>query len=274
MRRFDFLLPFLLSAGVHLALFLPGASSTDAAVVFEKGVSAVTLNILPSTASRASDPTTETPLAKMDQQVEDPDDPPVVQAPNPTPPPEPSHQEVEQPPSPTENPLPQPRAEEPKPSHPPRENADRPPSQPDPSAESSPSPRQSSKQPKNPTANEFDKREGNDEIAATDSQDADGDLAEKGVTAPAQVVGLTKPRYPSYSRRHGEEGTAILSIEILANGKHGKIQVVSPSGYPRLDNAAVQAVERASFMPAMVRGKPVSSTKRIAFTFMLTDPEH
>ena len=274
MKRFDLLLPFLLSAGVHLALFLPGASSTDAAVVFEKGVSAVALNILPSAPSRASDPTTEMPFAVMDQQLEDADDRPVVQAPNPTPPPAPSRQEVEQPPSPTGTPLPQPRPEEPKLSHPPRENADRPPSQPNPSAESSPSPGQSSKQPKNPTANESDKREGNDEIAAADSQDADGDLAEKGVTAPAQVVGLTKPRYPSYSRRHGEEGTAVLSIEILANGKHGRVEVISPSGYPRLDKAALQAVERASFIPATVRGKPVSSTKRITFTFMLTDPEH
>jgi len=274
MRRFDFLLPFLLSAGVHLALFLPGASSTDAAVVFEKGVSAVALNILPSAPSRASDATTEMPFTVRDQEVENADDRPVVQAPDPTPPSTPSHQEVEQPPSPTGNPLLQPRAEEPKPSHPPRENADRPASQPNPSAESSPSPGQSSKQAKNRTANEPDKREGNDEIATADSQDADGDLAEKGVTVPAQVVGLTKPTYPSYSRRHGEEGTAVLSIEILANGKHGRVEVISPSGYPRLDKAALQAVERASFIPATVRGKPVSSTKRITFTFMLTDPEH
>jgi protein TonB len=273
MKRFDFLLPFLLSAGAHLALFLPGASSTDATVVFEKGVSAVALNILPSAPSRASDPTTEMPFTVRDQEVEDADDHPVVQAPNPTPPPEPFLQEAEQPPSPTKNPLPQPRAEEPKPNHPPTEKADRPPSQPNPSVESSPSPGQSSKQLKNPTANESDKRGGNDEIATADSQDTDGDLAEKGVTAPAQVVGLTKPTYPSYSRRHGEEGTAVLSIEILANGKHGKIEVISPSGYPRLDKAAVQAVERASFIPATVRGQPVSATRRIAFTFKLNDPQ-
>ena len=108
-------------------------------------------------------------------------------------------------------------------------------------------------------------------IAAAKSNESEGDFGEKGVTTPARIAGLTKPNYPSYSRRHSEEGTAIVSVEILPSGKHGNIRVVSSSGYVRLDKAAVSAVQRATFIPARASGRAVTSTVRLAFTFRLTE---
>ena len=98
-------------------------------------------------------------------------------------------------------------------------------------------------------------------------------MKKTGVTASARTVGLTKPIYPRYSRRHGEEGTLVISVDIRADGRAERIEVIRPSGYSRLDRAALDAVGRARFLPAMRGGKAVNSTKRIAFTFRLTEAE-
>ncbi|MBI4641030.1 MAG: energy transducer TonB, partial [Candidatus Tectomicrobia bacterium] len=104
------------------------------------------------------------------------------------------------------------------------------------------------------------------------SNASEGDRDSGGTMVPPMTVSLPKPQYPRYSRRHGEEGTVVLSVEIDANGGQRKIQIVSSSGSSRLDLAAVQAVERATFIPAKIGGKGVPSTKRIAFTFKLESP--
>ena len=101
------------------------------------------------------------------------------------------------------------------------------------------------------------------------NDDVEGD----GETAPAQVLGVSKPTYPSASRRHSEEGRVVLSVEIRADGTHGAIRVVRSSGHARLDQAAVQALQRATFIPATKGGKRVTSTKQVAFTFRLVDAE-
>jgi len=109
------------------------------------------------------------------------------------------------------------------------------------------------------------------DIGAVNAENAHGDLKEKDGMVPAKVVNLSKPKYPSYSRMHGEEGTVVFSVEVRTNGNPGKIEILSSSGYPRLDQAAIQALEKATFIPAKMGGSIVSSTKRIAFTFKLIE---
>jgi TonB family protein len=99
----------------------------------------------------------------------------------------------------------------------------------------------------------------------------DGDVREQGVRVPASAVGLSKPAYPRFSRIYGEEGTVVLSVEVLADGNPGKIEIVSSSGYRRLDRAAVKAVGKARFIAAKIDGKAVDSMQRIAFRFNLDD---
>ncbi len=97
------------------------------------------------------------------------------------------------------------------------------------------------------------------------------DAQDRGAHLEAHVVGLSKPEYPWYSRIHAEEGVVVLSVEVLANGKPGRTEVVSSSGYRRLDRAALKAVGSASFVPASSDGRAVTSTKRMAFRFDLDD---
>jgi protein TonB len=99
----------------------------------------------------------------------------------------------------------------------------------------------------------------------------EGDIETDGDAVAAQILGVSKPKYPGLSRRRNEEGRVVLAVEIRADGTHGSIEIVHSSGHSRLDQAAVQALRRAKFVPAKRNGEPVTSTKQVAFTFRLVD---
>lgn len=58
------------------------------------------------------------------------------------------------------------------------------------------------------------------------------------------------PEYPALALRKGWEGTVLLRVQVLANGKPGETQVQKTSGRQQLDDAALHAVKRWSFVPA------------------------
>jgi TonB family protein len=95
----------------------------------------------------------------------------------------------------------------------------------------------------------------------------------EGKTTPVKVLGLSKPKYPRYSRLYGEEGTVLISVEVFADGKPGAIEVVSSSGYKRLDKAALAVLKKARFVPAKKNGRAVDSKKYIEFKFDLENWE-
>ncbi|HEX7115310.1 MAG TPA: energy transducer TonB [Steroidobacter sp.] len=83
---------------------------------------------------------------------------------------------------------------------------------------------------------------------------------------------LTQPDYPPSSRRAGEEGTVILDVYVLENGRVGEVRVKKSSGHPRLDEAAVREVKRSwRLVPGTENGKPVPMWGQFAVTFKLTD---
>lgn len=51
-------------------------------------------------------------------------------------------------------------------------------------------------------------------------------------------------RYPTLSRRLGQEGRVEVGFEVLADGRLRAVRVVRGSGHRRLDRAAVETVER------------------------------
>jgi TonB family protein len=102
-------------------------------------------------------------------------------------------------------------------------------------------------------------------------ENTDGTLKEKGVNTPAVITDLPMPRYPVYSRRHGEQGSVIISVEVLGNGTHGRIGIISSSGYSLLDRAAIRALGNTKFIPAKKDGRAVTSQNQITFTFKLKD---
>lgn len=107
---------------------------------------------------------------------------------------------------------------------------------------------------------------------SVDSAAQDSSLIEdKGVISEAFASSTIHPAYPRVSRQRGEEGMVILSIQVKASGRAGKIAVLQSSGHRRLDEAACTAARRASFSPARQFGRNIDSTIELPFTFRLTD---
>jgi len=63
------------------------------------------------------------------------------------------------------------------------------------------------------------------------------------------------PEYPPASQNLGEQGPVVLRLLVGPNGVVMKGEVVSSSGFDRLDQAALDALSQCRFNPAMVDGK-------------------
>mgnify|MGYP006271870189 CR=1 FL=1 len=78
-----------------------------------------------------------------------------------------------------------------------------------------------------------------------------------------------KPVYPTMSKRMGEQGTVVLRVLVKSDGSAGTVEVKSPSGFPRLDQSAVEAVKTWRFNPATLDGKPVDEWYQVPIPFKL-----
>jgi len=65
------------------------------------------------------------------------------------------------------------------------------------------------------------------------------------------------PEYPGFAADQGLEGTVVLRVKVLPNGKPGEVKVKKTSGHGILDDAAVAAAKRWAFTPAKRGNTPV-----------------
>jgi protein TonB len=95
--------------------------------------------------------------------------------------------------------------------------------------------------------------------------------AERVVVLPKSIK-YTQPDYPSASRRLGEEGSVVLELMVGEDGRVSDAQVVTTSGFPRLDEAALkEALRRWKFAPGTDDGKPRAMRHRVKVTFRLEE---
>lgn len=80
---------------------------------------------------------------------------------------------------------------------------------------------------------------------------------------------IAKPDYPYQSKHMNETGTAVIRFVIGLTGTIEDIQLQRSSGYPRLDNAALDAMHSSACRPYMEDGKPVRATYSQPFVFSL-----
>ena len=73
-----------------------------------------------------------------------------------------------------------------------------------------------------------------------------------GITQTARPQGgyQVRPAYPAAPRRLGIQGTVLLRVHVLADGRIGDILVERSAGHHDLDHAAAEAVRRWRFEPA------------------------
>ncbi len=84
---------------------------------------------------------------------------------------------------------------------------------------------------------------------------------------PPQVIGVISPDYPIKARTLGIQGVVVLSVEIDQSGKISNVTV--KKSIPSLDQAAIDAVNRVKFKPALLDGNAVDATVMIPVEFRL-----
>jgi len=92
------------------------------------------------------------------------------------------------------------------------------------------------------------------------------------VTQPrfnADYLDNPKPPYPSASRRMGEEGEVRLRVHVDTAGQAQQIEVYRGSGFPRLDQAALDTVKQWRFVPARQGDQPIPAWVIVPIQFSL-----
>ena len=76
--------------------------------------------------------------------------------------------------------------------------------------------------------------------------------------------------YPRQSRRNAESGLVIVRAYIdTSGGAPRSVQVDQSSGFVRLDQAALAAVQKARFKPYTENGRAIEGWVRIPINFVL-----
>jgi len=79
------------------------------------------------------------------------------------------------------------------------------------------------------------------------------------------------PKYPEIARRARVEGTVILLITIGPDGTVGQVEVLrAPDQIWGFDLAALEAVKRWRYRPALMSGRPVSVYAQVMVEFTLS----
>ena len=91
------------------------------------------------------------------------------------------------------------------------------------------------------------------------------------VIAPEPSATNRPPRYPTLSRRLGEQGEVVIRALVGEDGRVLEAEVAQSSGHTRLDEAALAAVRAWLFSPATRAGRPVVHPLEIPVLFELQE---
>jgi periplasmic protein TonB len=80
-------------------------------------------------------------------------------------------------------------------------------------------------------------------------------VARASIEAPTELARpkggyQVRPSYPSSAKRLGAQGTTLLRVHVLADGRVGEVLVQESAGHSELDRAAAEAVRQWRFEPA------------------------
>jgi periplasmic protein TonB len=99
-------------------------------------------------------------------------------------------------------------------------------------------------------------------------------VAEEAPVSPprfdAAYLNNPAPVYPNMSRRLREVGTVQLRVRVSAAGLPLEIQLAKSSGYGRLDESALAAVQKYKFQPAMRGNTALEAWVLVPVEFSLT----
>lgn len=85
----------------------------------------------------------------------------------------------------------------------------------------------------------------------------------------ADYLNNPEPAYPLLSRRQGESGKVLLLVQVTAHGTAAQVEIKQGCGFPRLDQAALNAVRNWRFVPARRGDDTVAASVLVPITFRL-----
>jgi protein TonB len=71
------------------------------------------------------------------------------------------------------------------------------------------------------------------------------------------------------AQRSGEQGDVYLKVYVHENGSGDRVQVAKSSGYPDLDNAAIESVLNWRYIPASQNGQTVADWTTLHLVYQL-----
>lgn len=77
------------------------------------------------------------------------------------------------------------------------------------------------------------------------------------------------PAYPAISRRLGEEGRVLLRVKVSAEGAPLAVNLEKSSNFARLDDSAIQVVNRWRFVPAKRGDEAIEASVIVPIVFRL-----
>jgi TonB family protein len=101
-------------------------------------------------------------------------------------------------------------------------------------------------------------------------QGTSGSLS-SGANEVASYYRNPPPPYPEESRKLKEEGLVMIHAEVDPQGKVNSVILIQSSGFPLLDDAALETVQGWQFKPARMAGIAVSTSVNIPVRFRLKD---
>ena len=77
------------------------------------------------------------------------------------------------------------------------------------------------------------------------------------------------PAYPPLARRMHEQGKVLIRVLVSVDGMPEKIELKASSGYPRLDQSALETIRNWKFVPARQGDQKVTAWVIVPITFTL-----
>jgi protein TonB len=77
------------------------------------------------------------------------------------------------------------------------------------------------------------------------------------------------PEYPAIARRRGYEGTVLVEVLVNRDGRVEDLRLSQSSGYPVLDQAAMNSMRGWLFEPATINDKKVEMWVKVPVRFHL-----
>jgi protein TonB len=101
----------------------------------------------------------------------------------------------------------------------------------------------------------------------SDNAATSGPTSTSASTTSPVAISQPTPIYPRDSLRRGIGGTVRVQATVSPDGSVERMEVAASSGDRNLDRAAMEAVRRWRFKPALRNGQPVSATVLIPLDF-------